>query len=57
MFMDKRHKLFLVLTAVFMTCFVVGDIDIIGGKLVSWTMFGFSFTTQWGWCRFRSRSC
>jgi uncharacterized integral membrane protein (TIGR00697 family) len=46
MFLDKRHKLFLVLTAVFMTCFVVGDI--IGGKLVSWTMFGFSFTTTVG---------
>jgi uncharacterized integral membrane protein (TIGR00697 family) len=46
MFMDKRHKLFLVLTAIFMTCFVVGDI--IGGKLVSWTMFGFSFTTTVG---------
>ena len=29
MFMDKRHKLFLVLAAVFITCFVVGDI--IGG--------------------------
>lgn len=46
MFLDKRHKLFLVLTAVFMTCFVVGDI--IGAKLVSWTMFGFSFTTTVG---------
>jgi uncharacterized integral membrane protein (TIGR00697 family) len=46
MFLDRRHKLFLVLTAIFMTCFVVGDI--IGGKLVSWTMFGFSFTTTVG---------
>ena len=46
MFLDKRHKLFLVLTAIFMTCFVVGDI--IGAKLVSWTMFGFSFTTTVG---------
>jgi uncharacterized integral membrane protein (TIGR00697 family) len=46
MFLDKRHKLFLVLTALFITCFVVGDI--IGGKLVSWTMFGFSFTTTVG---------
>jgi uncharacterized integral membrane protein (TIGR00697 family) len=46
MFLDKRHKLFLVLTAVFMTCFVVGDI--IGGKLDSWSMFGFSFTTTVG---------
>jgi len=46
MFLDKRHKLFLVLTAVFMTCFVVGDI--IGAKLISWTMFGFSFTTTVG---------
>ena len=46
MFLDKRHKLFLVLTAVFMTCFVVGDI--IGAKLVSWTMFGFGFRTTVG---------
>ena len=46
MFLDKRHKLFLVLAALFITCFVVGDI--IGGKLVSWTMFGFSFTTTVG---------
>ncbi len=46
MFLDKRHKLFMALTALFITCFIVGDI--IGGKLVSWTMFGFSFTTTVG---------
>ncbi len=46
MFLDKRHKLFLVLTAIFMTCFVVGDI--IGGKLVQWTIFGHTFTTTVG---------
>lgn len=46
MFLDKRHKLFLVLAAIFITCFVVGDI--IGGKLVSWTMFGMGFTTTVG---------
>jgi queuosine precursor transporter len=46
MFLDKRHKLFLVLTAVFMTCFVVGDI--IGGKLVQWTIFGHTFTSTVG---------
>jgi queuosine precursor transporter len=46
MFLDKRHKLFLVLIALFITCFLVGDI--IGAKLVSWTMFGFQFTTTVG---------
>jgi uncharacterized integral membrane protein (TIGR00697 family) len=46
MFLDKRHKLFLVLTAIFMTCFVVGDI--IGGKIVSATFLGITFTTTVG---------
>jgi queuosine precursor transporter len=46
MFLDKRHKLFLVLAAVFVTCFVVGDI--IGGKLVEVRLFGFSWATTVG---------
>lgn len=46
MFLDKRHKLFLVLAGIFTTCLVVGDI--IGGKLVSTRVFGFEFTTTVG---------
>jgi queuosine precursor transporter len=46
MFLDKRHKLFLVLAGIFTTCLVVGDI--IGGKLVSTTLFGVEFTTTVG---------
>jgi queuosine precursor transporter len=47
MFLDKRHKLFLVLTAVFVTCFVVGDI--IGGKLIGGgKVFGFETLTTVG---------
>src|ERR1700736_5404705 len=46
MFLDKRHKLFLVLTAVFITCLLVGDI--IGGKLVEANILGFQFTTTVG---------
>jgi queuosine precursor transporter len=46
MFLDKRHKLFLVLAGIFTTCLVVGDI--IGGKLVSTNLFGFQFTTTVG---------
>lgn len=46
MFLDKRHKLFLALASVFTTCLVVGDI--IGGKLVETTLFGFAFTTTVG---------
>jgi uncharacterized integral membrane protein (TIGR00697 family) len=46
MFLDKRHKLFLVLAGIFTTCLVVGDI--IGGKLVSTTLFGMEFTTTVG---------
>ncbi len=46
MFLDKRHKLFLVLASIFTTCLVVGDI--IGGKLVSTRLFGFEFTTTVG---------
>jgi uncharacterized integral membrane protein (TIGR00697 family) len=46
MFLDKRHKLFLVLASVFTTCLVVGDI--IGGKLVEANVFGFQFTTTVG---------
>jgi uncharacterized integral membrane protein (TIGR00697 family) len=46
MFLDKRHKLFLVLAGIFTTCLVVGDI--IGGKLIQWHMFGLEFTTTVG---------
>ena len=46
MFLDKRHKLFLVLASIFTTCLVVGDI--IGGKLISTTLFGVEFTTTVG---------
>jgi uncharacterized integral membrane protein (TIGR00697 family) len=46
MFLDKRHKLFLALAGIFTTCLVVGDI--IGGKLVSTTLFGAEFTTTVG---------
>jgi uncharacterized integral membrane protein (TIGR00697 family) len=46
MFLDKRHKLFLVLAGVFTTCLVVGDI--IGGKLIQWHLFGLEFTTTVG---------
>ena len=46
MFLDKRHKLFLVLTGIFIVCLVVGDI--IGGKLVETDMFGFHFITTVG---------
>ena len=44
--LDARHRLFLVLTAIFVTCFVVGDI--IGGKLIETKLFGLSFTTTVG---------
>jgi uncharacterized integral membrane protein (TIGR00697 family) len=46
MFLDKRHKLFMVLGAIFTTCFVVGDI--IGGKVIGWSWFGVPFTTTVG---------
>jgi len=46
MFLDTRHKLFLVLAGVFTTCLVVGDI--IGGKLVEARVFGFDFITTVG---------
>lgn len=46
MFLDKRHKLFLVLAGVFTTCLVVGDI--MGGKLIEANVFGFQFTTTVG---------
>jgi uncharacterized integral membrane protein (TIGR00697 family) len=46
MFLDKRHKLFLVLAGIFTTCLVVGDI--IGGKLIETNLFGFEFTTTVG---------
>jgi uncharacterized integral membrane protein (TIGR00697 family) len=46
MFLDKRHKLFLVLTGVFITCFVVGDL--IGGKLIGQEIGGWGFYTTVG---------
>jgi uncharacterized integral membrane protein (TIGR00697 family) len=46
MFLDKRHKLFLVLAGIFTTCLVVGDI--VGGKLVSTTVLGVELTTTVG---------
>lgn len=46
MFLDRRHKLFLVLAAIFLVCFVVGDI--IGGKLVEVRLLGFSWGTTVG---------
>jgi uncharacterized integral membrane protein (TIGR00697 family) len=46
MFLDKRHKLFLVLASIFTTCLVVGDI--IGGKLIEWQWFGVDFRTTVG---------
>jgi uncharacterized integral membrane protein (TIGR00697 family) len=46
MFLDKRHKLFLVLAGIFTTCLVVGDI--IGGKLVETHVFGFHFISTVG---------
>jgi uncharacterized integral membrane protein (TIGR00697 family) len=46
MFLDKRHKLFLVLAGVFTTCLVVGDI--MGGKLIETRVLGFDFTTTVG---------
>jgi uncharacterized integral membrane protein (TIGR00697 family) len=46
MFLDARHKLFLVLAATFTTCLLVGDI--IGGKLIQTQVFGFTFTTTVG---------
>ncbi len=46
MFLDKRHKLFMVLAGIFTTCLVVGDI--IGGKLIETNLFGFEFTTTVG---------
>jgi uncharacterized integral membrane protein (TIGR00697 family) len=46
MFLDRRHKLFLVLAGIFTTCLVVGDI--IGGKLIGTTVLGVDFTTTVG---------
>jgi len=46
MLLDARHKLFFVLAATFLTCFLVGDI--VGGKLVQTQLFGLEFTTTVG---------
>jgi uncharacterized integral membrane protein (TIGR00697 family) len=44
--LDTRQKLFVVLTALFTTCLVVGDI--IGGKLIETDLFGVNFITTVG---------
>lgn len=44
--LDARLRLFIVLSAIFVTCFVVGDI--IGGKLIETKLFGTTFTTTVG---------
>lgn len=44
--LDARQKLFFVLGATFLTCFLVGDI--LGGKLVQTEFLGMSFTTTVG---------
>lgn len=44
--LDVRQKLFISLGAAFTTCLVVGDI--IGGKLIEVSLFGFPFTTTIG---------
>lgn len=44
--LDPRQRLFIVLGAAFTTCLVVGDI--IGGKLIEVSIFGFPFTTTVG---------
>jgi uncharacterized integral membrane protein (TIGR00697 family) len=46
MVLDARHKLFLVLSTTFVTCLIVGDL--IGGKLISTTLFGLNLTTTVG---------
>lgn len=46
MVLDARLRLFIFLGAAFTTCLIVGDI--IGGKLISSSIFGFSFTTTVG---------
>ena len=44
--LDARQRLFIVLTAIFVTCFVVGDI--IGAKLIETSLIGATFTTTVG---------
>ena len=46
MVLDTRQKLFVVLTATFCACLLVGDL--IGGKLISFSLFGLGFTTTVG---------
>ncbi len=46
MVLDARQRLFIFLGAAFTTCLIVGDI--IGGKLISSSIFGFPFTTTVG---------
>lgn len=46
MILDTRQKLFVVLTATFCTCLLVGDL--IGGKLISFSLLGLDFTTTVG---------
>ncbi|HEV8245708.1 MAG TPA: queuosine precursor transporter [Polyangiaceae bacterium] len=44
--LDARTRLFIILTGIFVTCLLVGDI--IGGKLVQTTLFRQTFTTTVG---------
>lgn len=44
--LDSRQRLFIILGAAFTTCLLVGDI--IGGKLIEGSLFGFPFTTTVG---------
>lgn len=44
--LDPRQRLFIILGAAFTTCLLVGDI--IGGKLIEVSLFGFPFTTTVG---------
>jgi len=44
--LDTKHKLFIVLTATFSACLLIGDL--IGGKLIAVTVFGIGVTTTVG---------
>jgi len=44
--LDTKHKLFIVLTATFSACLLIGDL--IGGKLISGTVFGVGVTATVG---------
>lgn len=46
MILDSRQKLFIVLTATFSACLLIGDL--IGGKLIAMSLFGVGVTTTVG---------